>query len=51
MDVFNYKLVLLGIVAVLLIVEIANKYSCYMTAFIYLIAFARANLKEDSTNG
>lgn len=51
MDVFNYKLVLLGIVAVLLIVEIANKYSCYMTAFIYLIAFARAKLKEDSTNG
>lgn len=44
-DIFNYKLVLLGIVAVLLIVEIENKYTCYMTPFIYLIAFKRANLK------
>lgn len=40
----NYKMVLLGIVAVLLVVEIANKYSCYMTMFIYFIALFRTEV-------
>ena len=46
-NVLNYKLVLLGVVSVLLIVEICNKYSCYMTIFIYFIAFARTKLKGE----
>lgn len=43
MSSLNYKLILLGIVAVLLVVEIANKYSCYMTIFIFFIAFFRSD--------
>lgn len=46
----NYKLVLLGIMAVLLITEVTNKYSCYMTIFIYFIAFARTNLNGGNSN-
>lgn len=45
--VSNYKLIILGVASVLLIVEICNKYSCYMTIFIYFIAFARAKLKGE----
>ena len=44
----TYKLLLLGIMSVLLITEVANKYSCYMTIFIYFIAFARVNFKGES---
>ena len=40
----TYKLIILGIMAVLLITEVTNKYSCYMTMFIYFIAVARTNL-------
>lgn len=40
----NYKMLLLGIVAVLLVVEIANKYSCYMTMFIYFVALFRSEV-------
>ena len=40
----NYKMILLGIVAVLLVVEIANKYSCYMTMFIYFVALFRSEV-------
>jgi len=47
--VMNYKTIILGVAAVLLITEIMNKYSCYMTLFIYFVAFARAELK--STEG
>ena len=43
----TYKLLLLGIMSVLLITEVANKYSCYMTIFIYFIAFARTDLKGE----
>ncbi|MBQ6478104.1 MAG: hypothetical protein IJI44_01915 [Erysipelotrichaceae bacterium] len=42
----NYKLVLLGIMGVLLITEIMNKYSCYMTVFIFFIAFSRTDLNK-----
>lgn len=50
MSVNNYKLIILGIMAVLLIVEIANKYSCYMTMFIYFIAISRAKLLGGNKN-
>ena len=46
-SVYNYKVILLGVVAVLLITEIMNKYSCYMTIFIYFIAFARSSLEKE----
>lgn len=46
----NYKLIILGIMAVLLIVEIANKYSCYMTMFIYFVAVSRAKLLGGNEN-
>lgn len=42
--IYNYKLIVLGIMAVLLITEVTNKYSCYMTMFIYFVAFARSSL-------
>ena len=48
MSVNTYKLIILGIMAMLLITEVTNKYSCYMTIFIYFVAFARTNLKGDS---
>lgn len=47
----NYKLILLGIMGVLLITEIMNKYSCYMTIFIFFIAFARTDLCKGDRNG
>ena len=40
----TYKLIILGIMAVLLITEVTNKYSCYMTMFIYFVAIARTDL-------
>jgi len=46
--VYNYKIILLGVMAVLLITEIMNKYSCYMTLFIYFIGFSMIGLKTDS---
>lgn len=42
--IYKYKLIVLGIMAVLLITEVTNKYSCYMTMFIYFVAFARTSL-------
>lgn len=47
-SVNTYKLVILGIMAVLLITEVTNKYSCYMSAFIYFIAIARTDLNGGS---
>ena len=47
----NYKLILLGIMGVLLITEIMNKYSCYMTVFIFFIAFSRTDLCKGDRNG
>ena len=44
--ILNYKTILLGVAAVLLITEIMNKYSCYMTLFLYFISFARAELNK-----
>ncbi|MBQ2658417.1 MAG: hypothetical protein IJF87_07625 [Erysipelotrichaceae bacterium] len=49
--IYNYKLILLGIMGVLLITEIMNKYSCYMTVFIFFIAFSRTDLCEGDRNG
>ena len=46
--VYNYRIILLGVVSVLLITEIMNKYSCYMTAFIYFLAFERAGLIDSA---
>jgi len=50
MGILNYKLIILGIMAVLLITEIMNKYSCYMTIFIYFVAFSRISLQENDTD-
>ncbi len=49
-SVYNYKIILLGVLSVLLITEIMNKYSCYMTAFIYFLAFYRANLLNETNH-
>lgn len=46
MEITNYMLFVLGIVAMLLITLVLNKYSVYVTVFIYLIAFYRL----DNTN-
>ncbi len=46
-SVYNYEIILLGVAAVLLITEIMNKYSCYMTLFIYFIAFARISSSKE----
>ncbi|MBR4470763.1 MAG: hypothetical protein IKS54_05540 [Erysipelotrichaceae bacterium] len=43
---YNYEIVLLGVMAVLLITEIMNKYSSYMTLFIYFIAFFRIGFSD-----
>ena len=48
MAVYNYKIILLGVMAVLLITEIMNKYSCYMTLFIYFIGFTMINIKSNN---
>ncbi len=44
--IYNYEIILLGVMAVLLITEIMNKYSSYMTLFIYFIAFSRVRLSD-----
>ena len=49
-SVNTYKLIILGIMAVLLITEVTNKYSCYMSAFIYFVAIARTDLNGGSTD-
>ena len=48
MAVYNYKIILLGVMAVLLITEIMNKYSCYMTLFIYFIGFTMIDIKSNN---
>ena len=48
--IYNYKLIVLGIMAVLLITEVTNKYSCYMSMFIYFVAIARASLNGGNYN-
>ena len=45
--ILNYKLIVLGIMSVLLIVEVTNKYSCYMTLFIYFVAFTISKFKGE----
>ena len=49
-SVNTYKLIILGIMAVLLITEVTNKYSCYMSAFIYFVAIARTDLNGGSAD-
>ena len=46
-DISNYKLELLGVIALTLLCIVVNKYSVYVTMFIYLIAFYRAELKNE----
>ena len=48
----NYKLELLGVIALTMMCIVANKYSIYVTAFIYLVSFYRMNLRgEHEQNG
>lgn len=42
----NYKLALLGVVGLLLVSLVLNKYSIYVTIFIYLISMYRLETKE-----
>lgn len=50
-DIFisNYKLEVLGVIALTLLCIVVNKYSVYVTLFIYLIAFYRADLKNEQS--
>lgn len=43
----NYKLELLGVIALTMLCIVTNKYSLYVTLFIYLISFYRAELNEN----
>ena len=45
-SISNYKLELLGVVGLTLICIVVNKYSIYVTLFIYLIAFYRSCIGE-----
>lgn len=45
-DISTYKLALLGIGAVTMLSIVANKYALYATAYIYLIAMYRVDLKK-----
>ena len=44
----NYKLELLGVVGLTMFCIVANKYSIYVTLFIYLIAFYRSFIGEEN---
>ena len=46
MDISNYKLELLGVIALTLLCIVLNKYSVYVTIFLYLVAFYRAEIDE-----
>lgn len=43
----NYKLALLGVVGLLLVSLVLNKYSIYVTIFIFLISIYRSNLENN----
>ena len=43
----NYKLELLGVIALTMFCIVVNKYSVYVTMFIYLISFYRAGINEN----
>ena len=43
----NYVLELLGVIALTLLCIVVNKYSLYVTMFVYLIAFYRAELEKN----
>lgn len=45
-DISNYKLEFLGVIALTMLCIVVNKYSLYATAFIYLISFYRSSLNE-----
>ena len=45
-EISNYKLELLGVIALTLICIVVNKYSLYVTLFIYLISFYRSSFGE-----
>lgn len=44
----NYKLVLLGVIAVTILSVVLNKYSVYVTLYIYLISMYKTNLGEEN---
>ncbi len=46
-DITNYKLEFLGVFGLTMFCIVANKYSLYVTLFLYLIAFYRAELLND----
>jgi len=50
MALSNYKLEFLGVIALTFLCIVVNKYSLYVTLFIYLIAFSRAEFEENENN-
>ena len=45
-EISNYKLELLGVIALTMVCIVVNKYSLYVTLFIYLISFYRCFLGD-----
>ena len=45
-EISNYKLELLGVIALTLLCIVVNKYSLYITVFIYLISFYRSDIDD-----
>ncbi len=48
MPISNYKLELLGVIALTMFCIVVNKYSVYVTMFIYLISMYRAGINDEN---
>ena len=47
-SISNYKLELLGVIALTLLCIVVNKYSVYVTMFVYMISFYRAEFTDEA---
>ena len=47
-SISNYKLELLGVIALTLLCIVVNKYSVYVTIFVYMISFYRAEFTDEA---